>query len=366
MPENDLLYRIAITKISKVGAVTARNLISYCGSAQAVFEARKKELLKVPGIGEAIADSILQQDVLREAEAEMLFNEQHGIRAIFYTDEAYPQRLRPYDDAPVVLYYKGNANLNYFRIIGIVGTRTPTPAGMATCEELIDGLTPFAPLIISGLAYGIDITAHRKSLLAGLDTIGVLGHGLRQLYPQVHRSTAEKMISQGGLLTEFHSKTQPDRENFPMRNRIIAGMCDALIVVETANKGGSIITAEIANQYNKDVFAVPGRLNDKFSQGCNHLIKVHKAALIENAADIAYIMRWEEIDQKRSVQTKLFVELTPMEKQVTDHLHNKDGVGIDQLCYLTKLPASQLVTLLLEMEFKGIIRALPGKRFVLV
>lgn len=366
MSQHDLLYRIGITKIPKVGAVTARNLISYCGSARGVFEARKKELLKVPGIGEAIAASILQQDVLREAEAEMEFNEQNGIRAIFYTDEEYPHRLRPYDDAPVVLYYKGNANLNYFRIIGMVGTRTPTPSGIAICEELIDGLQAFSPLIISGLAYGIDITAHRKSLITGLDTIGVLGHGLRQLYPQSHRTTAAKMISQGGLLTEFHSHVSPDRENFPMRNRIIAGMCDALIVVETANKGGSIITAEIANQYNKDVFAVPGRLNDKFSQGCNHLIKVHKAALIEKAADIAYIMRWEETDREKSVQTKLFVELSESERQITDLLQHKEGIGIDQLCYLSKKPASQLVTVLLELEFKGVVRALPGKRYVLV
>lgn len=361
----ELLYRIAIMQIPQVGAVTARHLISYCGSAKAVFESRKKMLLRIPGIGPAIADSILGQQVLKDAEAEMEFNEQQGIRAIFHTDADYPKRLQTCHDAPLILFYKGNANLNHFRIIGIVGTRTPTPQGMAFCESLIAGLQPFGPLIVSGLAYGIDITAHRSALNAGLDTIGVLGHGLRRLYPAAHQSTARKMIQQGGLLTEFHSQTRPDREHFPMRNRIIAGICDALVVVETAQRGGSVITADLANQYNKDVFAVPGRPGDPYSLGCNHLIKVHKAALIEHAGDIAYLMRWEIPGTQASRQTKLFDPLSQPQEAIVGWLRQHEALDFDRLSLLSGTPPGELAALLLELEFNQVVRALPGKRYML-
>lgn len=242
----DLLYKVALTKIPLVGAVTAKNLVSYCGGARAVFEARKKELLKIPGIGIQTASNIVNQSILSEAEEELSFIEKENITPLFYLDEDYPQRLRRNDDAPVMLYFKGDCNLNYHRTVGIVGTRTPTPNGISLCETLVDELAPFNPLIISGLAYGIDITAHRRSLDNGLNTLAVLGHGLKIVYPAQHRKTALAITEQGGLLTEFASHVAPDRENFPMRNRIVAGLCDVVVVVETATRGGSMITAQFS------------------------------------------------------------------------------------------------------------------------
>ncbi len=363
---DDLLYKVAITLIPNVGPVTTRNLVSYCGGVRAVFEARKRELLKIPGVGPMTAENIINQNVLGQAEEELRFIEDNGIQALFYLDESYPGRLRHYPDSPAMLYYKGRASLNAERIVAIVGTRRPSVHGVHTCEELVEGLKPYGVAIISGLAYGIDITAHRKCLHLGIPTVGVLGHGLRRIYPPQHRQVAMGMVQNGGLLSEYPSHTLPDREHFPMRNRIIAGLCDALIVVETKRKGGSMISAHIANDYNKDVFAVPGRIKDYCSEGCNHLIKAHKAALIESAADVAYIMRWEEHGNQKAIQQQLFVELTEAEKIVVDLLNQYEAVGIDQLSGAMQLASSQMASLLLELEFKGIVRALPGKRYVLV
>ena len=362
---DELLYKVAITLIPNVGPVTTRNLVSYCGGVKAIFEARKRELLKVPGIGHHIADNIVNQDVLGRAEEELRFIDKHGIRALFYLDDDYPRRLRHYPDSPAVLYYKGSADLNAGRVVAIVGTRSPSVHGVHTCEELIEGLKPYGAIIISGLAYGIDITAHRKCLNLQIPTIGVLGHGLQRIYPPQHQAVARAMAKDGGLLSEYPGPTLPDREHFPMRNRIIAGLCDALVVVETKRRGGSMISAHIANDYNKDVFAVPGRIKDSCSEGCNHLIKTHKAALIESAADIAYVMRWEEPGAPKAIQKQLFVELTAAEKIVVDLLNQYEAIGIDQLTGTMQVANSQMASLLLELEFKGIIRALPGKRYVL-
>jgi DNA processing protein len=366
----DLLYKVALTKIPLVGAVTAKNLVSYCGGVQEVFSARKSDLMKIPGIGEQTALNIVNQTVLAEAEKEIDFISQHGIVPLFYLDKSYPQRLRHYNDSPVMLYYKGSANLNYYRIIGIVGTRTPTPQGLTLCEELVEGFLPYQPIIISGLAYGIDVAAHQKSLSLGLETVGVLGHGLSRIYPPQHRKIAMEMVEHGGLITEFPSHVGPERENFPMRNRIVAGLCDALIVVETAVRGGSIITVRQANDYNKDVFAIPGRVKDKYSQGCNYLIKSNLAALAENAEDVATTLRWEakktETEKRgHSVQQELFRELTEQEKHIIDIIHKEEEIGVDQLSYQTKILNSELASLLLNLEFKGIVRSLPGKRYVL-
>ena len=290
--------------------------------------------------------------------------ETHGIRPLFYLDDDYPQRLKHYPDSPTMLYYKGNAALNVPRMVAIVGTRRPSSQGIHACEELVGGLQPYDVTIVSGLAYGIDISAHRKCLSLSIPTIGVLGHGLERIYPAQHQSVARAMSDSGGLLSEYPSQTLPDREHFPMRNRIIAGLCDALVVVETRKKGGSMISAHIANDYNKDVFAFPGRVKDSCSEGCNALIKSHKAALIESAEDIAYIMRWEE-NSPQAVQKQLFVELTEAEKIIVDLLGQYEPIGIDQLTNKLKISNSQMASLLLGLEFKGIIRALPGKQFVL-
>lgn len=362
----DLLYEIALTRIPLVGAVTARTLVSYCGSVTGVFTAKKKELVKIPGVGERLAANILETDVLREAEQELRFVEKNDIQVLFYLDENYPDKLKNYADSPILLFYKGNADLNSPRIVSIVGTRQPTAAGIAFCEELVSDLKPYNVLVLSGLAYGIDVTAHRKSLEMEMPTVGALGHGFQTIYPQQHRNIAERMCDKGGLVTEFSSNTKPDREHFPMRNKIIAGLCDALVVVETAKKGGSMITAHLANEYNKDVFAVPGRLQDKYSQGCNHLIKTHKAALLESAADLAYVMRWEETETRKLIQRQLFVELSAEEKFVVNLLQQYPEVNIDRLLFETKMTGSVLAAQLLELEFKGIIKSLPGKRYTLL
>lgn len=362
----NLLYKIALTKIPKVGAKTARTLVSYCGGVEAVFHTKKKELLKIPGIGTQTAKCIVEQTVLTAAEKELHYIEKHHIQPLFFLDKEYPARLKHYNDSPVILYYKGNADLNHGRVVAIVGTRKPTARGIAHCEELIENLQPYNPLIVSGLAYGVDIAAHRKSLEVGLETIGVMGHGLSQIYPPQHRKTAAEMVENGGLLTEYTHEVGIDPRHFPMRNRIVAGLCDALVVVETANSGGSMISANIANSYNKDVFAFPGRVNDKFSEGCNKLIKSHKAALMESADDIAYVMRWEKADAQRTIQKQLFVELSEREQKVVGLLRSSDNVSIDKIVYEYQFSTSEVAAILLELELKGLVKPQPGNRFILV
>ncbi len=363
---DSLRYQIALTKIPKIGNVHAKNLISFCGGVEPIFKSSKKALLKIPGIGEHLAQAITEQDVLRQADQEIQFIQKNKIQTFFYLDANYPARLKHYNDAPILLYHKGNAQLDHPRNVGIVGTRKPSPRGKLICEELVEGLKEYNVQIISGLAYGVDITAHRKSVELNIPTVGVLGHGLSRVYPQNHYNTAREMELNGGLLSEFTSDLGPDYHHFPMRNRIIAGLCDALIVVETPNKGGSMISANYANAYNKDVFAVPGRLSDHQSAGCNHLIKTHKANLIESAADIGYIMRWDKLDQQKNIQTQLFVDLDDRERKIVDHLKNIDSKSIDQLSYDAQLNASEMAGVLLGLEFKGVIQPLPGKRYMLV
>ncbi len=362
----DLAYKIGLIKITGIGAVTARTLVSYCGGAKEVFNASKKELLKIPGIGAATADLILEQktSALEFAEREIEFMERNQVRALFYTDKDFPQRLKHYNDCPFLLFYKGTADLNHPRIVGIIGTRDATAQGKAICEEIIEGLKLYGVHTISGLAYGIDVVAHRKSVAIDIPSIGVMGNGMNKLYPADHGSIAAKMMECGGILTEHTSDVVAKADHFPMRNRIVAAMCDALIVVETASRGGSMITANLAFGYNKDVFAVPGRLRDKYSEGCNHLIKTEKARLIESAKDVAYIMRWEEMDAKKVIQHQLFIELEPREKFIADIIRANENISIDLLSHKSQYPPSELAALLLTLEFKGAICALPGKRFL--
>ena len=362
---DEILYQIALSKIPNIGPVTAKNLLSYCGSAKGIFQESKSGLEKIPGIGAAKAEIILQAKDLKPAERELTFIEKHGIQPIFFSDEQYPRRLKQIESAPIILFYKGSASLNPTRTVGIVGTRTPTDQGRILTEKLVEGLKNYGVTIISGLAYGIDAITHRKSVEHSIENIGVLGHGLDMLYPGEHRELASKMIHHGGLLTEFPSNTNPDKENFPMRNRIIAGMCDALIVIESKVKGGSIITAEFANDFNKDVFAVPGRPTDEYSGGCNAMIKKHKAFLLEKIDDLLYIMRWDEIDKKKSIQSRLFVELSPEEQKIVDQLRNVSDLSIDELCYRLQCPSSQIAPVLLQLEFSGVLRSLPGKRYMI-
>ncbi len=365
MPDS-LQHQIALTMVPQVGAVTAKILISYCGSAEAVFRAPKKELLRIPGIGPVTADALLSAGPLRLAELEIRFLEQHGIAALFYTHERFPARLRQCHDSPALIYFKGSSLdlLSARRIIAIVGTRQPTEYGRMLCEEIIEGLQSYEVLVVSGLAYGVDITAHRKAIALDMPNIGVLGHGLGNIYPSQHRSAALRMIENGGLLTEYTHETKPDREHFPMRNRIIAGLCDALLVVETAATGGSMISAELASQYERDIFALPGRVRDPKSTGCNLLIKTNRARLAESAADIATALRWEDADRK-SVQAQLFHDLSDAETVLLNIIREQPEIPIDQLTMAAKLPPGELASLILELEFKGIIRTLPGKRYMI-
>jgi len=344
-----------------VGDVNGKKLISYCGSPEAVFREKKKALMKIPGIGEATVSSILSQKVLERAEKEIAFIEKYKIKSLYYTDKEYPSRLKHCDDSPILLYYKGNADLNAERIVGIVGTRRATDYGKESCEKIIEGLAELDVLIVSGLAYGIDTCSHKSALDNNLKTVGVVAHGLDRIYPSDNKTLAKKMHRNGGIITEFLSETNPDRENFPQRNRIIAGMVDALVVVESAKRGGALITADIANSYNRDVFAVPGDINKKFSEGCNLFIKTNRAALIQSADDIKYVMRWETETKKPAKQRKLFVELSDEEQIIVDLLKETDQAGIDHIVADSGLTPSKVASALLNLEFEGIVRSLPGK-----
>jgi DNA processing protein len=361
-----LLHQIALTCISGVGDVTARNLLSYCGSAEGVFKIGNKQLKTIPGIGPKTVENILNHSAFKRAEQELKFIEKHHIKPLFFTDADYPKRLRNCFDAPVMLYFKGNTELNSGKVISIVGTRNATEYGKEICRQLIADLQVHHPLIISGLAYGIDSMAHKESVKNNIPTVGVLAHGLDRIYPAQHRSLAEKMLSCGGLLTEFLSETNPDRENFPKRNRIIAGMADVTIVVEASIKGGALITAEIANSYNRDVFAYPGRIDDEFSSGCNFLIKTNRANLISKVADLEYILGWTELQTKKDQpQLSLPLNLSADEQVIADVLMTEGAVAIDELAILTNFQQSKLAVIILSMEMQGIVIALPGKIYKL-
>lgn len=367
---NNLIYNIGITLLPGVGSITAKNLIAYCGSAEAVFKAKKKTLEKIPGIGplliDVLSNSSIQSDVLERAEEEIAYCEKEKITPLFYTDEKFPFRLKQCEDAPVLLFYKGTADLNAEKIISIVGTRNATNYGKKIAEKIIEELSPLAPLIISGLAYGIDIIAHRASLKHNLPTVAVLAHGLDLIYPSDHANTAKQMIKQGGLLTEFISRTDMMPEYFPRRNRIIAGIADAVIVIESKKTGGSLITADIANSYNRDVFAVPGRLDDLASEGCNFLIKSNKATLIQSAEDVIKAMNWDVKSQKPvKLQQELFAHLSEEEELIVNLLKAKKNAHIDVLSNETNLPMNKTASLLLNLEFSGIIKSLPGKIYEL-
>lgn len=363
----DLTYQIGLTLLDGVGDVLAKNLVAYCGSAEQVFKTKKGLLEKIPGIGTYTSNAILtSKSVLERAEREIKFIEDKKIKPLFFTDNDFPQRLKSCNDSPVMLYYKGNANLNEDKIVAVVGTRTPSVYGKQMTEKLIEDLSSSGCLVVSGLAYGIDVTAHKCSLENGLNTVGVLAHGLDRVYPSVHSQYAEKMISQGGLLTEHLSETNPDKENFPKRNRIVAGMCDALVVVESKRGGGSLITATIANSYNKDIFAYPGKANDLLSEGCNGLIKSNRANLMESAADLLYIMNWnDELKKKQKAQIPLPVNLSSEEEMIIKAFENKKQLHVDEICYATNFTISKTSAHLLQLEFSNVIKSLPGKIYQL-
>ncbi|MEI7980557.1 MAG: DNA-processing protein DprA [Bacteroidota bacterium] len=367
MAEENLIYQIALTLIPGVGDVLGKKLVSVFGSAERVFREPWKALPKMGRVGNLIALAVKNKEILLRAEREAMFVARYGITPLYFQDKQYPQRLKHCYDSPVLLFYKGTADLNVPRIVGVVGTRSATAYGKTVTQQLIGDLVSQQILIVSGLAYGIDGCAHRVSLDLGLNTVGVLGHGLDRIYPCLHKSLAERMLTQGGLVSEFLSGSKPDRENFPRRNRIIAGLCDAIIVVEAATKGGALITADIANSYNRDVFAVPGRMNDLYSEGTNYLIRTNRAALIQKAGDLEYLMGWKQ-DRAvpKVIQRKIFQELTPEEDQIVNLMQDQGQVSIDEITIRTGLAMSIVSSALLNLEFEGVVKCLPGKVYLLL
>lgn len=359
-----MLYQIALTMIYGVGYVHSRQLLDYYGTAEAIFAEKERLLERIPGIGAKTAAEIKNPQVLSRAEAELAFMEKNKIKGLFITDEDYPARLRECVDAPLLLYTKGNIDLNKKRVISIVGTRNATAYGREQTELLVAELSKVFPdlQIISGLAFGIDICAHRAALKNNLSTIAVLAHGLDRIYPGVHRGTAIEMLQQGGLVTDFPSETNPDRPNFVKRNRIVAGLSDATIVVESAEKGGSLITADIAFSYNRDVFSFPGRASDPQSRGCNKLIRLNKSGLITCAADLIAAMGWEE-NKAKAVQTTLPFAEEPDDNPITTLIRQNKDMHINDLAIKLEMTISELSVLLFELEMEGKIKALPGGRY---
>ena len=358
---HEKIHEIALTLVKGLGPRLFRLLMNEYGKASIIYDLNDEDLA-IHTKKESIRDAILQKIHIPRAEQELTFCNKNGIEVLSFNDKRYPQRLNYYDNTPGILYYKGNADLNTRKIISIVGTRDPSNHGKIFCEKIVHDLLKHDCLILSGLAYGIDITAHKASVKENLPTVGVVAHGHDKLYPESNRPLANKMISNGGILSEFISETEMLRELFPMRNKIVAAMSDAVIVVESAEKGGSLITAKFAEQYNKPVFAIPGRPNDKRSKGCNMLIKQGSAHMYESIEDLESVLRWNSV--KETTQGSLFVELSEEEKLIINHLRQFPESHVDELMKQTKLSLGSLSSSLLNLELKSYVKSLPGKRYI--
>ena len=363
MRHDELFYLLALQKVDGVGDVVAKKLLAHCGTAEAVFSAKSAHIRSIDGIGSVLMKNLRDKNPFILAEDEYRYIRDHNIHVISYTDDAYPAKLQHCPDGPTLLFSTGNIDLKARKVISIVGTRQVTSYGAEFCRTLIADLAPLNPVIVSGFAYGVDIIAHQAALEHNLQTVAVLAHGLNQIYPKSHKKFIAPIDKNGGFLTEFWSSSNPERENFVKRNRIVAGMSEATIVIESADKGGSLITANIANDYNRDVFAVPGRTSDKYSQGCNNLIKSQKAHLLTQAADLVYILNWQLENKNKAVQKKLFVSLNADEQVIYDYLHANGKQLLDVIALECHLPVFRLSSLLLNMELNGVIRPLPGKLF---
>ncbi len=367
MENSSLKYQIALTKIKGIGPILAKNLLAYFGGVESIFSESVRALSATEGIGATLAQEIVEQraQALSAAEREIEFFAKKAIRPLFFTDKNYPYRLKECLDAPLVLYQRGNHDLNTGKFLAVVGTRKVTPYGKELCQALVTDLAKNHSdlTIVSGLAYGVDVCAHKAALAADAPTIGVVAHGLHTIYPPTHRAIADKMLQRGGVVTEYTNGVFPDAPNFVQRNRIIAGLCDAVVIVESAAKGGALITAEFANSYNRDVFTFPGRVDDTNSKGCNDLIMNNKAALIQSAADVERMMSWDVAEKTPEQQTICFESLTPDEQKVVAVLNKEREAHINVVAHATGIPISAMASLLIEMEFKDIVKCLPGSNF---
>ena len=367
MSENDIIAALRLQKIPLVGDITAKKLISSCGSPAAVFDDKEEALLRIEGVGQKNIRQLFNPRFLYEAEIEYQFILENEIGVVLWTEPDYPEYLRHCIDGPILLLLQGNIDLSKKRIISVVGTRHMTRYGRAFCERFIEEIAPLDPIIVSGFAFGVDICVQLQAVKHKLQTIGCLAHGLNQVYPREHFRYVPTVKKNGGFLTEFWSTSKPERINFLRRNRIIAGLSQATIVVESAERGGSLVTADIASSYDRDVFAVPGRAEDRYSAGCNNLIRQHKAQLISSAADLVYFLNWD-LDETKSpvIQKQLFPELEADEKVIYDYLSADGKQGMDTIAVTCKIPVFKLSSLLLKMEMKGIVRPLPGKFFEVI
>lgn len=363
MIEQDLFHLLALQRVEGVGDIMAKKLLTLFGDAESVFKAKASQLTGIDGVGSVLIKNLRDKSVFEKANQELDFIQKNEINVAYFQDENYPERLKHCIDGPVLLFTSGNIDLKNKKIISIVGTRQITSYGIEFCRKLMEDIAPLDPVIVSGFAYGVDIVAHQLAIENNLQTIGVVAHGLNQIYPKTHKKYVAKVEQNGGFMTEFWSSSNPDKENFVRRNRIVAGMSEATIVIESADRGGSLITANMANDYNRDVFAVPGRVTDKYSQGCNNLIKTQKANVLTSAADLIYILNWDLEKETKPVQKQLFVTLDAEEQKVYDYLLKTGKEVMDIIALQCDFPIYKISGLLLNMELKGVIRPLPGKLF---
>lgn len=365
MNDSELIYQVALSLIPGIGSITARKLIHTVGSPRQVFQEKRSMLLRIPGVGELMAEKISINGLLQKAEEEILYISKNNIKPLYFKDREYPDRLNQCPDGPIMIYSKGDIDFNSGKFLSIVGTRTPTSYGIEMTRKIVSSLAEKGHrlVIVSGLAYGIDVCAHKAALKYGFQTIAVLGHGLKYLYPSAHYSVARKIQRQGALLTDFPGYEKPERNNFIKRNRIIAGLSDATIIVESGIKGGALITADIANSYDRDVFAIPGRVGDPYSSGPNQLIKHHHASLIENCEDIEYLLGWDRKEESMVVQAELFRDLTEEEQVLLKILSVEEKLEVDLLCIRSGIPVNKVSALLLNLEFAGYVISLPGNLY---
>jgi DNA processing protein len=363
MSEENLFHVLALLRVEGVGDIMAKKLLTHFGTAEKVLNAKASQLASIDGVGAVLLKKFKDKTLFEKAKQELEFIQKNNIEVLGFQDCNYPDRLKHCIDGPVLLFSSGNIKLKNRKIISIVGTRQITSYGNEFCRKLIEDLAPLDPIIVSGFAYGVDIVAHQFAMDHDLQTIGVVAHGLNQIYPKPHKKYVAKMEQNGGFMTEFWSTSNPDKENFVRRNRIVAGMSEATIVIESADRGGSLITANMANDYNRDVFAVPGRTTDKYSQGCNNLIKTQKANVLTSAADLIYMLNWDIEKESKPVQKQLFVTLDDDEQKVYDYLLKTGKELMDIIALNCDFPIYRISGLLLNMELKGVIRPLPGKMF---
>jgi len=367
LSRDELFHTLALQRVPNLGDTSAKKLLQFVGSAEGIFKEKRANLIKIDGIGALKLKELNASRIFIDAEKELEYIDSNSISHSFFKEDSYPERLKHCLDGPLLIFYRGNINLKNRRMISVVGARNITTYGRDFCAKLINELAPTNPIIVSGFAYGVDISAHKAAIENGLQTIGCLAHGLNQIYPKVHKKYVSQVQDNGGFITEFWSSDVFDRTNFLKRNRIIAGMSEATIVIESAERGGSLVTADIANSYNREVFAVPGRTTDSQSQGCNNLIKTQQARLLTSAADIVYMLGWKLEDYKaKPQQKKLFVDLSTEEKVIYDYLKNNKKQVLDLIALNCKIPTFKASSLLLSMELKGVIRPLPGKLFQII